>query len=250
MGSSVSKYHHNQAQAIIHDELLPFTLGLRAVKFPVRADERANPVWWLKSCVPVMVFLILTDSRDMHIVVASSSWQLHEWINYLNLVLNWYYDMKWRCNPDIVAIFNTVSFSDHHNARFPQICWAATISERPLEKMCTHTSQLNIWERLLVHFLFPSVSQSERFISATVLSVFQADGEIQVWDYLWLLTRTHLRQLAGPALSLSSCFRAPYTTKSHTLLSRAYLCLNAVLVSYAWGSKLKADSGEFISCLH
>lgn len=42
MGSSVSKYHYNQANAIIHDELLPFTLGRSAVKIPVSADERAN----------------------------------------------------------------------------------------------------------------------------------------------------------------------------------------------------------------
>ena len=42
MGSSVSKYHYNQAHAIIQDELLLFTLGRCAVKIPVSVDERAN----------------------------------------------------------------------------------------------------------------------------------------------------------------------------------------------------------------
>lgn len=61
-----------------------------------------------------------------------------------------------------------------------------------------HRSLLHIRGRLLVHSPFSishSVSEWTRIISVTVLSVSQADGEIQVWDYLW--------PLADSVLSLS-----------------------------------------------
>lgn len=50
----------------------------------------------------------------------------------------------------------------------------------------THTHLSSTSERgfCSISFSHHSVSQQLRFISAAVLSVFQADGEIQVWDYL------------------------------------------------------------------
>ena len=84
----------------------------------------------------------------------------------------------------------------------------------------THISVLHLSEAFgpFPFSISLSVSERVRLISAAVLSVFRADGEIQVWDYLWLLTQTHLRQ---PALHVCHHHASePRATKSHTLLSR------------------------------
>lgn len=91
-----------------------------------------------------------------------------------------------------------------------------------ISRKSAHT-WLHIWHIWEAHFLFPSVTAPSRWgrlLSAVVLSVFQPDGEIQVWDYVWLLTWTHLRQQTSFVLSLSPRFKAPYSQLSRSLEQR------------------------------
>lgn len=222
MGNSVSKYHYNQAHAIIRDELLPFTWSRHAVRSPVSMDKRANLAWWLKSCVSVMVFPILIDLRDMGI----KYWHplldsLINWLIYcFDLALSRYSAVKYGYNPESSILYLPLIITMVHFLR----CAGLQASLRGLLRKHTHThiSVLHLREAFgpFPFSISHSVSEWVRFISAAVLSVFQADGEIQVWDYLWLLTRTHLRQLATRVLSLFSCFKAPYNKISHPLEQR------------------------------
>lgn len=49
MGSSVSKYHYNQAHAIIHDELLPFTLSAVMLSDPRQVGREGKPGPMIKN---------------------------------------------------------------------------------------------------------------------------------------------------------------------------------------------------------
>lgn len=134
--------------------------------------------------------------------------------------------MSWNrgYNTDIVEIFNTNLPLIATMLDFSQICWASTVSDRPIEKTCTHThtSQLYIWVRLLVHFLFPSVTQSVSewgsylllsYLYSRLMEKFKFGITSDCWPEPisdnWLAPRFHYPHASKH-----------HTTKSHTLLSR------------------------------
>lgn len=122
---------------------------------------------------------------------------------------------------------------------FPHICRAAAFSDMPLEKTRTHLSSTSERGFRSISFSHQSTSLA-RFISAAVLSVFQADGGN---------SSLGLPLAADPSPSQTTgwppCFHYPHaskrhTTKSHTLLSRHTFGISeipvlerAIPVSYA-----------------
>lgn len=108
-------------------------------------------------------------------------------------------------------------------------------------------------ERLSLQFLFPSVTQwGRRHIYCCLICIpgWRGKFKFRITSDCWPEPISDLR------FHLSSCFKAPYNKISHSLeqahvsgISKIPAPERAIPASYAWGQKLKADSGEGISGL-
>lgn len=143
--------------------------------------------------------------------------------------------MKQGCNPDIVAIFNINLLFDHLGCSIStSVLGCNRLWQASWENAHTHaTSRLYIWERLLLHFLFPSVTQSvgewgsylpPSYLYSGLMGKFKFGITSDCWP------EPISDNWPAPALSLSSCFEAPYNKISHSLEQAHVPAVSEILV--------------------